>query len=95
VKCLAGNRYDAHSTTVGIACIGNVTPTMVAPSEPNMDIKPMMDASLGWMLNIKTDTDIVAATNKMLVNETLKILDSIGISSSLNSITLAKQLIVE
>ena len=75
--------------------MGNVTPTMVAPSEPNMDIKPMMEARLGWMLNINTDTDIVAATNRMLVNETLKILDSIGISSVLNSITLAKQLIME
>ncbi len=67
MKCLAGNRYDAHSTTLGIAVMGKVTPTIVALSDPNMDIKPIIKARLGCMANINTATDNVAATNSIHV----------------------------
>lgn len=47
------------------------------------------------MLNINTDTDMVAATNSIHANDIVTMLELSGISSHLNSITLAKQLIAE
>jgi hypothetical protein len=78
VKCLAGKRLDNRLIIDGMAVTGNVTPTIVALIDPNMEIKLIIKANLGWMLNKNTDTEMVAAINKTDANKIDKKLDANG-----------------
>ena len=62
----------------GMAVTGNVTPTIVALIDPNMEIKLIIKANLGWMLNKNTDMEMVAAINKTDTNKIDKKLDANG-----------------
>ena len=95
VKCLAGNNTEAHSTIGGIADTGKVTPTIVAPNDPNMETKPIIDERCGFMLKMNTDTDKVAATNNIELTATASILPANGICTNLNKTILAKTEIAE
>lgn len=78
MKCLAGKRLDNRLIIDGMAVTGNVTPTIVALIDPNMEIKLIIKANLGWMLNKNTDTEMVAAINKTDANKIDKKLDANG-----------------
>ena len=78
MKCLAGKRLDNRLIIGGMAVTGNVTPTIVALIDPNMEIKLIIKANLGWMLNKNTDMEMVAAINKTDANKIDKKLDANG-----------------
>ena len=62
-----------------IALTGKVTPAKVAPSEPNIETKLMIIGNWGYIEKIRSETEHVAITKKMLIiiNEMIVFVETI------------------